>query len=424
MIARSWERVSRLIPRTAIWNGFWWVAGIGMVLVGGAFLPWRFWEELHDDQDSLSTTIRNLALVVGGIIAMLLAVWRSLVAESQAYTARQGLLNERYRQAIEMLGSTVLSVRLGGIYALQHLAEEHPREYHVQVERILCAFVRHPAIYDDAKAEDDTGKAAASASARGHVHGRPRLREDVQAIMTVIGNRGESSIALERNANFVIDLNGADLSYAQLAGANLSIADLSFTNLHRADFSGRQLPPSNPLSLGHPNNRLRDPASSNCIRFSANLSGANLSYANLSKAWMMAVDLSGARLVEADLSWTRLFFAKLSKANLFEANLSNASIEGADLADAHLAGGNLSEATLTGATLRGANFSRACLRLASLSSAVLSAHGGSHPATGLTQNQLDDSQPIIPGNYPSLAGVVDAKTGQPLVWRQSRNDGE
>ena len=49
-----------------------------------------------------------------------------------------------------MLGSEVLSVRLGGIYALQRLAEEEPKQYHVQIMRLFCAFVRNPTKDEDA----------------------------------------------------------------------------------------------------------------------------------------------------------------------------------------------------------------------------------------------------------------------------------
>ena len=62
------------------------------------------------------------------------------MAERQADTARLSLLNERYLKGAEMLGSEVLSVRLGGIYALQRLAEEHPGHYHLQVMNLFCAF--------------------------------------------------------------------------------------------------------------------------------------------------------------------------------------------------------------------------------------------------------------------------------------------
>ena len=43
-----------------------------------------------------------------------------------------------------MLGSELLSVRLGGIHALVRIAEEHRSEYHIQIMELLCAFVRHP----------------------------------------------------------------------------------------------------------------------------------------------------------------------------------------------------------------------------------------------------------------------------------------
>ena len=91
----------------------------------------------------MGTTARNVGLMIGGAVALVFAVWRSWVAHKQADTARQGLLNERYQKGAEMLGNNVLSVRLGGIYALERLAAEHPEQYHVQIMKLLCAFVRY-----------------------------------------------------------------------------------------------------------------------------------------------------------------------------------------------------------------------------------------------------------------------------------------
>ena len=58
--------------------------------------------------------------------------WRSTVAtptERQADTGPTAVCSiERYERGAEMLGSRVLSVRLGGIYALEHLAAEHPQQ--------------------------------------------------------------------------------------------------------------------------------------------------------------------------------------------------------------------------------------------------------------------------------------------------------
>ena len=134
MIVTHWKHLCERGRRVAGWDGFWWIVGmVGMLIISGG-LSWRYWRDLHSTQESLSTTIRNLGLVVGGFEAILLTAWRSIVAQHQAAaaqrqadTSQQGLPNERYQRSSEMLGSEILSVRLGGIYALdQHALSGHP----------------------------------------------------------------------------------------------------------------------------------------------------------------------------------------------------------------------------------------------------------------------------------------------------------
>ena len=102
--------------------------------------------------------------------ALPLAIWRGLVADRQASASQQQaseaqrqaetaqgvLLNERYQTGAEMLGNETLSVRLGGIYALQRLAEEYPHQYHLQVMRLFCAFVRNPTADEDYETSGST----------------------------------------------------------------------------------------------------------------------------------------------------------------------------------------------------------------------------------------------------------------------------
>ena len=47
--------------------------------------------------ESGSTTIRNLGIVLAGLVALPLTVWRGVVANRQADTAQQDLRNKRYR---------------------------------------------------------------------------------------------------------------------------------------------------------------------------------------------------------------------------------------------------------------------------------------------------------------------------------------
>ena len=308
-----------------------------LLLAVSATIWWCGWERLwwwlgsiSEYRESRSTTIRNLALVVGGGIAIWVAYWRSLISQ-------RSLLNERYQKGAEMLGSEVLAVRLGGIYALQHLAEDEPKQYHVQIMRLLCAFVRNPA-----KEGKDTALS------------RYRVREDVQAAMTAIGNRSDTDVELEKKENFELDLMFAELFEKGATGMNDSDEDI-------------------------------DPS----LLVGVNLIGANLSKANAAGACLTGAKLIGANLSKAYLTGASLTGAHLTGARLIGANLSSANLAGSYLNLASLTDVNLTDANLTGALLLGAR--------------------------GLTQNQLDQAS-ADPDNPPEWNGLRDAKTGAPLEW--------
>ena len=362
-----------LVLRVVLWDGALWVALIVVTLVVGVTLSWVYWKDLTSDQESLISTIRNLALVVGGVVAVLLAMWRSRVAERQAATSHQGLLNERYQRGAEMLGSEVLAVRLGGIYALQRLAEEHPKQYHLQIMELLCAFVRFPT-YD--KMID---------SSQGQNQQSQILRPDIQDTMRFLGSRSRECIGLERRENRHLYLRDASLSNLQTFRSNLSQAWLTNANLSNARLRRVNLS----------NATLRKAILQHSILRGANLSGARLNEANLSDASLFRADLSGALLYGANLSGARLIYANLSRARLNESNLSRARLVGADLT-----GAELEDANLTGASFSGGR----------------GIGGRRNPAIGLTQAQLDEAR-SDPGNPPVLEGVLDAKTGEQLVWR-------
>ena len=243
-------------------EGFWVAVVVLAALAVGTGLSWVFWDWLREGESG-SSTVRNVGLVVGGVVAIAFAVWRSRVAERQAATAEHGLLNERYQKGAEMLGNEVLAVRIGGIYGLRHLAREHPQQYHVQVMRLFCSFVRNPSSFVN-------------------------LREDGRAAMDAIGARRERHLRLERDTKYWLNLSGANLQNASLQGANLSSSELPtvgedvWPNRTCTDLSGAHF-------------------------FRANLESANLKNADLS-----GTDLSSANLSGVDLTGTNLSGAKFS----------------------------------------------------------------------------------------------------------------
>ena len=230
----------------------------------------RLWSWLSSN-DSGSTTIRNLGLLWGALLAIILAVWRSRIAERQANTAQQSLLNERFQQGAEMLGSNVLAVRLGGIYALEHLAKDDSVQYHILVMKLFCAFVRDPT-------KDEVIE--------------PSSREDVRAVLKAIGSRCKEGIRIERSKSFRLNLNGIKLPGAILHGFDLSNSDLNFADL------------------------------SDATLIEANLSNSQLQGATLSNANLLEADLSGAHFsVEGVYPAIGLTQAQLDRACSYRNNL-------------------------------------------------------------------------------------------------------
>ena len=89
-------------------SGRLWITGVLVVLLIGLALTWVFWDWLNAGSEirtetlesgvttvstktieSAGTTLRNVGLIIGGIVAVILAMWRSLVAERQANAALQ-----------------------------------------------------------------------------------------------------------------------------------------------------------------------------------------------------------------------------------------------------------------------------------------------------------------------------------------------
>jgi len=133
------------------------------------------------------------------------------------------------------------------------------------------------------------------------------------------------------NANLII----ADLPSANLAGADLAHATLVGANLAYANLEGADLPSANLAGA---------------VLWAANLEGAYLGDAGLRGADLSLAKLDGAYLEDAGLKNAVLEFAKLKGANLMRAKL-----EGADLRRANLEGAYLEDAGLRGADLGFAN---------------------------------------------------------------------
>ena len=245
----------------------------------GDWKPFRDWLTGEGSlRESGGATIRNVGLVVAGLIAIPLAWWRSSVAAKQAEVAQQSLWNERYQKAAEMLGSNVVSVRLGGIYALRTLVEEQPCRYYVQCMRLLCAFARNPTADSNVQPLVDIAIPENASEATRSLEKRFRVREDVQAVVEMLLYRDDKWMWLEDQQGFIPDLRGAVLNGAVLESVNLSMVDMGGAELVDANMRRANL--------------------TNAILMDADLTFAVLSWANLLACVLRNANVTGTRFCE------------------------------------------------------------------------------------------------------------------------------
>ena len=406
-----------------------WVTASAVVLAVEFLLSIVFWDWLSGDE-SASTTIRNIGLIMAGSVALPLAIWRGVVADRQASaaqrqaetaleqadTAQRGLLNERYQQGAEMLGNNALSVRLGGIYALERLAAEHPQQYHVQIMKLLCAFVCNPT------RDEDYEKKLAERNADPRTLSMPR--QDVQAAIDAIGSRDDVRIEIETSQDFKLNLRGADLAHAQIGDSNLSSAMLQYANLSHTNIFSVDLSDANLLGAVMKRVELSDTDFTGATAGAVDLFGARMQQGNKPLFDLYYAKLSPAQLPDGNLVPTHLFDVDLSGKSIHNAELDSVRISNSDLSDTHfldsdLSGAEIIQSKLSGARILRTDMSGVILRDTKLSGVYFyDPHGGTatSPVTGLTQAQLDEAR-ADPDNPPRLDGVLDAETGKPLVWR-------
>jgi hypothetical protein len=313
------RRVGGVVAQVPIWAR--WVA----VALGAAFVLWLIVfaprllvpaaspAELRDVPDSTKWQARDsrfklqgdaratLLQSLGGLALLLGAFYTYQQVQTgrrQLHVAQQRQVTERFTRAIDQLGNENLDVRLGGIYALEHIARDSPNDQ-ATIAEILTAYIRTHAPWPPTL----PGQYVATAP----IEDVPELQvraPDVQASLTVLGRGGFAEQMPELTDR--LDLHEVDLRKAYVLHANLLGADLSGANLAGAVLVG------------------------------VNLERASLSDVNLAKAHMLGCDFTYSDLHSANLEKAHIEGAILIVAGLAGANLSGAYLERADLESAYL----------------------------------------------------------------------------------------
>jgi hypothetical protein len=214
-------------------------------------------DRLKAENDVRSTLLQAL----GGLLALGGVAAGASMTLRQIRVNREGHTIELFSKAIDQLSSADVSVRHGGVYALQFLAELDPR-YAGMIHALLTAFIRQHAPWPSTRPEAEVN------AERARFHGG--AADDVGG-----------AIAALRSGSMITEGAWSELENVDLRGAQLDGYDVPRTCFVGSNLAGATLADAD----------LRKASMSNTILRGANLAGADLSGADLN-----AADLEGAVL--------------------------------------------------------------------------------------------------------------------------------
>ena len=196
-----------------------------MIIVGGmiglGIAGWRAWAahraavaaiqqstaqiKQADNQSVQNSTLANQANTVAEQVQLQAKSLENQLknAEQQSRLEEAALLTKRFTDAIGFLGSPILVIRIGGLFALARIAHDSSRD-HPTVVDILSWYIRETQRVGIIKPVGALGT-------------RAQLPEDVVVAIKILGNRQTSF----DNKNTIIDLTNCSLEGLRLDRANL-----------------------------------------------------------------------------------------------------------------------------------------------------------------------------------------------------------
>jgi len=221
----------RPLSNRAIALGAVVVLGIGAVAF--ILLLW-----LYGGLDAIRTAT-GITVAAGGAVTLLLAARRQQsteetlehqreVAQATERDAAEQRITELYTRAVDQLGAEKAPVRLGGLHALERLAQTNPAQRQTIVD-VICAYLRMPYTPPDDPAPGE------DASEDAHTRYEER-RQELQVRLTaqrILSAHLKPAAAAVFWAN--IDL---DLTEAHLHQLDLSFCLVQSVRFSRAEFAG------------------------------------------------------------------------------------------------------------------------------------------------------------------------------------------
>jgi Pentapeptide repeats (8 copies) len=229
---------------------------VGSFVAFGAFTTWKnLQENQNKNRDDARNAERNFRALQEKQDRDAAHAEKNLQALLEKNTA------DRFSKAIEQLGNENIHVRLGGIFALEQIANTEDK-YYWQIMEILTAYVRVRSPWPQKKAPQDSSDSASPMATQPEQEQKfPVVEIDIEAIMTVISRRRNTYLNEPNRLNLtktdlqgliakaVADFEGIDFSEANLSCGKLKAVRLSQTLFKNTDITGVHFTEAVPKNL-------------------------------------------------------------------------------------------------------------------------------------------------------------------------------
>lgn len=232
--------------------------------------------------ENKNAELRNIGLILTALFGAPFVAWRSIIAQQQAKISEEGLVTDRFANAVGQLTSVRAAapstdcaqseanpdhnVRLAGLYALERLSQNYP-SIHSAVLNTMCSYVTDCVPAQLAEDQKYIQKTTNDDEAR-------ELRPDIYMAIVILGRRATRLRQVYEREGARCSLVGSHLEFADFDGANFSHSNLSYCNLSRSRFRDANL---------------EEAYLTGSIFYRSDLKGCNLK-----RATLLLTDLSGA----------------------------------------------------------------------------------------------------------------------------------
>ncbi len=319
---------------------------------------------------------KTLAQIIGGIFVLI-----GLIVTFNAYQVsvqkqdldRDAQMTDRFSKAITHLSDEKLVVRIGGLFELERIAIDSPKDAPT-TKQLIYAYLHN----NFSNSKSDSSKPAKASVVRKNSNGLSienfQSPSELQTIINVIQSISDD---LERLDMRSLDLSDRNLARGKYIYANFSNTDLTGAILFASDFKGADFRKSN----------LSRASTDIAEHVEIGRSLVTLITPEAARAIFSQADFEDANLTDADLTASICKGAKfrnaiLRSAILYKVDLSDADFSNSDATDSNFGQADLSRASFVRANLKGAALERAKLDLANFSDCDLS------EVTGLTYDNL------------------------------------